>query len=156
GEGLYRRSLYSFWRRTSPPPNMLTFDAPSREVCTARRQTTSTPLQPLVLLNDPQFVEAARGLGERMLRASAKSIDERLTLAFRVVATRKPTQRELELLQALYRGQLQRFRSDPASAQKYLTIGERLPPKDLDGADLASATAITSAILNLDAAVMIR
>jgi Protein of unknown function (DUF1553)/Protein of unknown function (DUF1549)/Concanavalin A-like lectin/glucanases superfamily/Planctomycete cytochrome C len=156
GEGLYRRSLYSFWRRTSPPPNMLTFDAPSREVCIARRQTTSTPLQPLVLLNDPQFVEAARGLGERMLRAEGKTIEERLILGFRLAATRKPTERELELLRSLYRGQLVRFRSDPTSAQKYLAIGERAPAKDLDSADLAAATATANAILNLDAAVMIR
>ena len=98
GESLFRRSLYTFWRRTSPPPNMLAFDVPSREVCVVRRQTTSTPLQPLVLLNDPQFVEAARGLGERMLRDGGASLDQRLTFAFRVAATRDPVDGELELL----------------------------------------------------------
>ena len=80
GEGLYRRSLYTFWRRTSPPPNMLAFDVPGREVCVVRRQSTNTPLQPLVLLNDPQFVEAARCLGERLLRAGGATLDERAYL----------------------------------------------------------------------------
>jgi hypothetical protein len=91
-----------------------------------------------------------------MLRDPAKTMDERLTLVFRVAATRKPTLRELDLLQALYRGQLQRFRSDPASAKEYLAIGERPPAKDLDPADLAAAATTASAILNLDAAVMSR
>ena len=89
GEGLHRRSLYTFWRRTSPPPNMLAFDAPSREVCVVHRQTTSTPLQPLVLLNDPQFVEAARGLGERLLREGGATTEEPLAYAFRLAATRR-------------------------------------------------------------------
>src|ERR1700676_3077340 len=102
GEGLYRRSLYTFWRRTSPPPNMTTFDVPSREVCIVRRQSTSTPLQPLVLLNDPQFVEAARGLGERMLREGGATLADRLIFAFRGAATRKPTDRERDLLIRLY------------------------------------------------------
>src|SRR5205085_9805850 len=120
GEGRHRRSLYTFWRRTSPPPDMVAFDAPSREVCIARRQTTSTPLQPLVLLNDPQFVEAARALGERLLREGGATPEERLTFAFRQAATRKPSERELRLLVELYQGQLRLFRADPAGAQKFL------------------------------------
>src|SRR5205085_6999293 len=100
GEGGHRRSLYTFWRRTSPPPNMLAFDAPSREVCSVRRQTTSTPLQPLVLLNDPQFVEAARALGERMLRQSS-SRQEQLAFVFRWGTSRQPNDQELRLLEAL-------------------------------------------------------
>jgi len=156
GEGLHRRSLYTFWRRTSPPPNMLTFDVPSREVCVVRRQSTSTPLQPLVLLNDPQFVEAARGLAERMLRDGGATLKERLVFAFRLGATRRPTERELQLLKQLYKGQRDLFRKSPERAQKYLRIGERPPALGLDPVDLAAATVTANAILNLDAAVMIR
>src|SRR5262249_15297332 len=136
GEGLHRRSMYTFWRRTSPPPNMLAFDAPSREVCVVRRQTTSTPLQPLVLLNDPPFVEAARALGERLLREGGATPEERLAFAFRQAATRRPTERELHLLTELYQGQLRIFRADPAAAQKFLKTGERPVPAGTDPAEL--------------------
>jgi hypothetical protein len=156
GEGLHRRSLYTFWRRTSPPPNMLAFDAPSREVCVVRRQTTSTPLQPLILLNDPQFVEAARALGERLLREGGATAEQRLTHAFRLAATRQPTPRELRLLGELYQGQLQVFRADPAAAQKFLKTGERPPATGLDPVELAAAAATAGAILNLDASITTR
>jgi mono/diheme cytochrome c family protein len=156
GEGLYRRSLYTFWRRTSPPPNMLAFDAPGREVCAARRQATSTPLQPLVLLNDPQFVEAARALGERLLRHGGATLEERLSFAFRQAATRRPTGRELALLCKLYKEQFDLFRQKPESARKYLAVGERRPAADLSPDELAAATVTASAVLNLDAAVMTR
>src|SRR5262249_56649753 len=126
GGGLSRRSLYTFWRRTSPPPSMLAFDAPSREVCVVRRPSTNTPLQPLVLLNDPQFVEAARGLGERMLREGGQTVEGRVAFAFRVAATRRPSEREVQLLKGLYDGQLERFHKDPESAEKYLEGGD--PP----------------------------
>jgi hypothetical protein len=156
GEGLYRRSLYTFWRRTSPPPDMLAFDAPSREVCVARRQATSTPLQPLVLLNDPQFVEAGRALAEKLLREGGSSLDEKLTYAFRRAVTRRPTERELRLLTELYGEQLALFRKDPAGAQKFLKTGDRPPAPGLDPAELAAAAATAGAILNLDAEVTIR
>ncbi|HEV3258906.1 MAG TPA: DUF1553 domain-containing protein [Gemmataceae bacterium] len=156
GAGLHRRSLYTFWRRTSPPPNMTTFDVPSREVCIVRRQSTSTPLQPLVLLNDPQFVEAARGLGQRMLRQGGATPEARIALAFRLGATRKPTPREAQLLTELYQGQRELFRKDPRGAQKYLRIGERPPVEGLDPVELAAAAITANAILNLDAAVMTR
>jgi hypothetical protein len=156
GEGLHRRSMYTFWRRTSPPPNMLAFDAPSREVCVVRRQTTSTPLQPLVLLNDPQFVEAARALGERLLREGGASAEERLAFAFCQAATRKPTERELRLLAELYQGQLRIFRADPAAAKKFLKTGDRPIPEGLDPVELAAAAATAGAILNLDASVTTR
>ncbi len=156
GGNLYRRSLYTFWRRTSPPPNMLAFDAPSREVCVVRRQTTSTPLQPLVLLNDPQFVEAARALGERMLREGGTTPEARLTFAFRVAATRQPTGRELRLLVDMHREQLGLFRNDVEAARKLLRVGEHPAPADLDPVELAAATEAANAILNLDAAVVVR
>ena len=156
GEGLYRRSLYTFWRRTSPPPNMLAFDVPSREVCVVRRQSTSTPLQPLVLLNDPQFVEAARGLGERMLSQKGATLNDRLIFAFRLAATRNPTDGELEFLRGLYQRQLDLFRKDPEAAQKYLRAKERPLAEGLDAVELAAAAVTANVILNLDAAIMIR
>ncbi|HJT79286.1 MAG TPA: DUF1553 domain-containing protein, partial [Gemmataceae bacterium] len=131
GEGLYRRSMYTFWRRTSPPPDMLAFDAPSREVCVASRQTTSTPLQPLVLLNDPQFVEAARALGEKALREGGGTDAEKMIFLFRRAATRRPTGRELRLLTALYDEQRALFRKDPAGARKFLRVGDRPPAAGL-------------------------
>jgi hypothetical protein len=156
GRGLYRRSLYSFWRRTSPLPNLMIFDAPSRETCVARRQLTTTPLQPLVMLNDPQFVEAARGLGERMLRRNGTTIEDRLAFAFRWGCTRHPSSRELALLTALYRQQVNHFRQDPAAARGLLRSGERPPDEELDPVELAAASVIANAILNLDAAMMTR
>jgi hypothetical protein len=155
GDGLYRRSLYTFWRRTSPPPNMLTFDVPGREVCVVRRQATSTPLQPLVLLNDPQFVEAARALGERLL-AVPGPLEEKLTDAFRRVATRRPTDRELGLLAESYREQLALFRKDPEGARKFLKTGSRPPAPGLDPVELAAAATVAGALLNLDAALTTR
>jgi hypothetical protein len=156
GDGLYRRSLYTFWRRTSPPPNMLAFDVPSREVCVVHRQSTTTPLQPLVLLNDPQFVEAARGLGERMLCEGGSALDGRLTFAFRVAATRNPNDSELNLLRELYQRQLEPFRKDPEAAQKLLRIGARPTSEGLDPSELAAAAVTANVILNLNASVMTR
>jgi len=155
GDGLYRRSMYTFWRRTAPPPNLLAFDAANREVCVARRQQTNTPLQPLVLLNDPQFVEAARGLGERLLRRAGSDADK-LSWAFRVAATRAPTEREVALLVKAYQDQKERFAKDEAAARKYLSVGEKPMAKDLPLADLAAASVVANVLLNLDAALMVR
>jgi hypothetical protein len=156
GEGRHRRSLYTFWRRTSPPPDMVAFDAPSREVCVARRQSTSTPLQPLVLLNDPQFVEAARALADRLLREGGATTEARLTYAFRLTATRRPTDLERRLLVELYRGQLDLFRKDPAGARKFLKAGNSPPGQPGDLAERAAAAATATALLNLDVAVSTR
>jgi hypothetical protein len=135
---------------------MTAFDAVSREVCVARRQTTNTPLQPLVLLNDPQFVEAARAVGERMLREGGATPEEKLTFAFRLAATRRPTERELGLLVKMFNEQRETFRKDPAAAQKFLKTGDRPPAEGLDLVELAAATATAGAILNLDATVVTR
>jgi hypothetical protein len=156
GESLYRRTLYTFWRRTSPPPNMLALDAAPREVCTVRRQTTSTPVQPLVLLNDPQWVEAARALGTRMLREGGGTPRDQLAYAFRIVCTRRPTDQELDLLARLYDDQLTRFRADADAAKKFLAIGDHKTEGDFEPATLAAATALATALLNLDAAIVLR
>jgi hypothetical protein len=156
GEGAYRRSLYTFWRRTSPPPNMLAFDAPSREVCVVRRQSTSTPLQPLVLLNDPQFVDAAIGLGERMLREGGKTPRERLIFAFRLAATRPPSERELEILIGLHQKQIDQFRGEPEQAKRFLASAQHPLAAGLDPIELGADGVIAGVILNLDASVSTR
>ena len=118
GEGLYRRSLYTYWKRTSPPPSMMTFDAAERNNCTVRRQVTSTPLQSLVLLNDPQFVEAARFVGQRALQEGGASTEDQIRLAFRLLLSRRPTDKELSILQRLFNEQLTLYRDHPDDADK--------------------------------------
>ena len=152
GGDLYRRSLYTVRKRTAPIPNLLAFDAPSREVCVARRQTTSTPLQAFVLLNDPQFVEAARVLGERVVKEAADPA-ARVRLAFRSLATREPTATEQRLLTGLYTSQLQSFRGDTTAAAKLLAVGDRKPDPALPPAEVAAATVVAQTILNMDATI---
>jgi hypothetical protein len=149
GEGLYRRSLYTFWRRTSPPPTMTTFDAPSREWCLARRERTATPLQALVLLNDPQFVEAARVLAEKLLHDGSR-LDDRLTTVFRLATSRHPSAKELALLTRLFHEQKDRFEKKPELAEALLKIGESPRDASLPAADHAALTVVTQAVMNLD------
>jgi hypothetical protein len=153
GPDLYRRSLYTVWKRTAPMPNMLAFDAASREVCVARRHTTSTPLQALVLLNDPQFVEATRVLGERTLKEGGAGAAERVRFAFRQLAGRAPSAEEARLLVALYEQQRWLFRKEPEAAVKLIRIGERTPDPALPPGEIAAATVLAQAILNLDASI---
>jgi hypothetical protein len=152
GGDLYRRSLYSVRKRTAPMPNQLAFDAPSREVCVARRQTTSTPLQAFVLLNDPQFVEAARVLGERVVKGSPDP-SARVRTAFRSLATRQPTANELRLLTGLYTSQLDYFRQDPEAAAKLLRVGDHKVDPALPAIEVAAATVVAQTILNMDATI---
>ena len=156
GAGLHRRSLYTFWRRTTTPPNMMALDAPTRDVCTARRQTTNTPLQPLVLLNDPQFVEAARALGARMLREGGSRPDDRLAWAFREVTGRGPRGNEGALLRQLYDEQLAVFTAAPAEAEKLVKVGSLAITDTFPPIDLAAATVVASSLFNLDASLMLR
>jgi hypothetical protein len=155
GAGLYRRSLYTFWRRTTPPPRMLVFDSTTREICTARRQLTLTPLQPLVLLNDVQFVEAARALGERMLRQGQTS-EERVIWAFVEVTGRQPTTEEAKLLNDLFNEQLECYRKDATLAEKLLKVGDYENDPKLPKDQLAAAAMTASALLNLDASIVLR
>jgi hypothetical protein len=152
GADLYRRTMYTFWKRTSPPPTLVTFDAPDRETCTVRRPRTNTPLQALVLMNDPTYVEASRKLAERMM-LEAKSDDERVALAYRLTLARAPQKAELKLLLKLYGEQLDRYRNDNAAALKVLAVGESKRNTALDSAELAAWTMVASAILNLDETV---
>jgi hypothetical protein len=156
GEKLYRRSLYTFRKRTSPPPNMLAFDATSHEVCTARREVTTTPLQALVLLNDPQFVESARILAEHLLRRTAASADERIVRAFRLATGRQPQPRELEILRQLRGEQLTQFSNNAALAANYIKTGDHALDTALPVEELAATTAMVNAIMNLDEFITLR
>lgn len=156
GDKLYRRSLYTFWRRTAPPPTMLTFDATSREVCTAKRETTATPLQALVLLNDPQFIEAARVLATRLLKDSSLDLDDRIRHAFRLATGRVPVASEVDILRRLHAEQLAGFKSSPAEAAKFLAIGESPQDEALPVEELAATTVLIAAVLNHDEFVMKR
>jgi hypothetical protein len=155
GADLYRRSMYTFWKRTSPPPSMSAFDAPDRETCTVRRARTNTPLQALVLLNDPTYVEASRKLAERMMNepGAAASAEDRIAFAFRLATARKPTAEESAVLKKVYDQQLAVYRSDAEAATKLLAVGESPRDEKLDPADLAAWTTVASTILNLDETV---
>jgi hypothetical protein len=152
GEGLYRRSLYTIWKRTSPPPAMLIFDAPERGECVVRRRPTSTPLQALVLLNDPQHVEAARVLAENLLkeRKGDNSIDDRLKKAFRIITGRQPDQKEKEILGRFYSAELKRFQNKPKDAIEYLSTGEIEWNKSLKPAEIAALATVANSIMNTD------
>jgi hypothetical protein len=152
GEGLYRRTLYTFWKRTVPPPVLATFDAPARETCWVRESRTNTPVQALALLNDVTFVEAARGLAERVVRAGGTP-DDHLTRAFRRVLARPPTAAELGVLRGHLDHHRAEYRRDPAAATRLLRVGESKPDPKLDPAELAAYTAVCRLILNLDEAV---
>jgi hypothetical protein len=152
GDDLYRRSMYTFWKRTSPPPSLGTFDAPDREKCTARRLLTNTPLQALVLLNDPTYVEASRALAERMLKEGGNTDEDRIRFAFRLTVDRPPAAKEVEVLHSLETRELANYRQHPDAAKKLLAVGESPAPK-VDPAELAAMTTVASAILNLDETV---
>ncbi|HEY4262063.1 MAG TPA: DUF1549 and DUF1553 domain-containing protein, partial [Schlesneria sp.] len=150
GESLYRRSLYTFWKRTSPPPSMATFDAPSRENCTVRRPRTNTPLQALALMNDKQYVEAARKLAARMMKEGGSTPQERLNYGFRLTTARTPTAKELDVLQRTLQKQLQTFTTDKAAADKLLAYGDSAKIMDLDPGEHAAWTMVANMLINLD------
>jgi hypothetical protein len=153
GNDLYRRSLYTFWKRTFPQPAMASFDSADREVCTVRRSRTNTPLQALVMLNDPQFVEAARHLAERMIVEAGEGIANRLIRGFEIVLSRQPTDAERTELTAYYEAEHSLFREDPTAAERLLSVGESARNKDLDLTVHAAMTSVARLLLNLDEAI---
>lgn len=156
GDALYRRSLYTFWRRTSPPPSMVTFDAVSREVCTARRDATATPLQSLVLLNDPQFVESARVLAAQLLTRFGDDEAARNREAFRTLIGRPPDETESGILARLFTEQRDLFTRNRGDAAKLLAVGESQSDETLPRADFAAMTSLVNAIMNFDEFVVVR
>jgi hypothetical protein len=155
GADLYRRSLYTFWKRSVPPPNLSLFDAPNRETCVATRSATSSPLQVLVLLNDTTFVEAARELATRVLKGSpvTDGDEARLRQAFAIVLSRPPLDREMQVLQSQLAAARQEYRADPTAAKALLSVGELPTDAQFAPAELAAWTTIASLLFNLDDAV---
>jgi uncharacterized protein DUF1553/uncharacterized protein DUF1549/concanavalin A-like lectin/glucanase superfamily protein/cytochrome c len=153
GEGLYRRSLYTFWKRAVPPPSMMNFDAAGREACTVRENRTNTPLQALDLMNDPAYVEASRVLAERMMREGGATTESRIAFAFRLATARHPRAPELAILLDSFHRSLDRFHTEPAAAIKLVSEGEHHRDETLDVSPLAAYTAVASLILNLDETV---
>ncbi len=149
GEELYRRSMYTVWKRAVPHPTISTFDVPSRDLCTTRRQETNTPLQALVLLNDPTFTEAARVLGKKMMEYD--SIDEGISKTYKKLTGRSIKQEELAILSDLQNSELEKFQNNKAKAQGWISVGEhKVDPED-DIALVAANAVVASTIINSDA-----
>jgi hypothetical protein len=151
-EKVHRRSLYTFWKRTAPPPQMTAMDAPSRESCTVRRERTNTPLQALLLLNETQYVECARTLAQRSM-LSNETIDGRLRFLIKSVLCREADAQELAILKNAYEEQLKQYTKNPAEADKLLAVGESKPNEKLNKPELAALTMVANIVLNLDEAV---
>ncbi len=156
GESLHRRSLYTFWKRTSPPPTMIAFDAAERNVCIVQRQVTSTPLQALARLNDPQLTEASRWLAERMLKEGGTTTRERLAFLFRLLTGREAKVRELETLLAMHAEQKALFAASQREALQLLTVGDKANDPGLDPVELAAGSVVASALLNFDETIIKR
>jgi hypothetical protein len=152
GSALYRRSLYTFIKRTAPAPYMVNFDAPSREQACTRRERSNTPLQALQLMNDVQHVEAARGLAGEVMRAAADKAG-RIAGLYRRVLVREPRADETAVLERLLEGELTRYRAAPEAAQKAVTFGASVPPAGVDAVELAAWTLVAGTVLNLDEAI---
>ena len=152
---LYRRSLYTYWKRTIPPPSMLTFDAAERAVCVVKRQATSTPLQSLILMNDPQFLETSKFLAVQMLTKSTEgNLMSGLIHGFQKVTSRMPSISELEILEEMLNNELEIFSNEPAKAEEYLNIGGKPVEKNFDKVELAAWTHLANTLINLDEAKM--
>ena len=150
GADLYRRGLYVYWRRSTVYPSFVTLDAPTREFCVAQRAKTSTPLQSLVLMNDPVFVEAARAFAQHVLQEGGADAASRLNFAWRLALARPPSPRELAILDRTLRQQLATYRNDQEAAKKLVGVGDLAKPKDLDDRELAAWTAVSNVLLNLN------
>ncbi|MCA9014020.1 MAG: DUF1553 domain-containing protein [Planctomycetaceae bacterium] len=153
GDDLYRRSLYTFWKRTVPSPMLKTLDAPEREFCTIRRSRTNTPLQALLLLNGPQFVEAARKLAERMLTEGGTTIEDQIRYGFRLVTSRAPSDAESALFREAFETDLKYYNNDPAAALRLLQVGDSAADPQFNQARLAAFTNLNRVFLNLDEAI---
>jgi hypothetical protein len=150
GEGLYRRSLYTIWKRTASPPTMMIFDSPSREICTVKRSRTDTPLQALSLLNEVTFVEAARALAQHMILNGGATAEERITWAFRRATGRAPKAHELQVLVDGLNTRLARYQNDASEAKQLIAFGTSKADPNATPAELAAYTLTANVLLNLD------
>jgi hypothetical protein len=153
GEGLYRRTMYTIWKRTAAPPTLLLMDAPSREICAVKRSRTNTPLQSLALLNEVTFVEAARKLAERSMTEAGPTPAERIKHAFKLVTAREPNARDLEILVTGYESDVKHFRQHPDAASAFLKVGDSPANDKLEQAELAALSLTANILLNMDEAV---
>lgn len=156
GDDAYRRSLYTAWRRTSPPPAMVAFDAPRRAVCIAKRERTDSPLQALILLNGTQYVEAARVLGEKLHRDAKGDVKQMITQGFLACLSREPDAKELAIVQQLYQEQLAHFREHPSEAEALLKQGNAKRNATIPAPEAAAATVLAQTLMNHDASVVKR
>jgi hypothetical protein len=156
GEDRYRRGIYTQWRRSNPYPSMSTFDAPNRDTCVVRRARTNTPLQALVTMNDPVYVEAAQAFARRLMKDGGKTSEEKAAFAVKLALVRPATDLEVQRLVKLFDESKAKYAKDPAKATAFATIPLGPLPKDLDASDAAAWTVVASVLLNLDEAFMKR
>jgi hypothetical protein len=149
-EKQYRRSMYTFIKRTAPPPYMTIFDMPTRDICIVSREQTNTPLQALSLLNDPQFVEAAKALAVRMKMEGGQTVKEQIEMGFQLAVSRKPNEKELKILSDLYRQEFDVFEKDKNSAIAYLEVGDYKLPNTLEPSEMAALTIVANTLFNMD------
>ncbi len=150
GEDLYRRSLYTIWKRTIPPPTMALFDAADRESCIVSSKRTNTPLQALAMLNEKTFVESARNLGQRMILEGGDTVSDQVAFGFRTVASRQPSAKERTLLETAYQEYRSEYENDLVGAERLIGVGESNANESLDPRELAAATTLANVLLNLD------
>jgi len=150
GARIYRRGMYTYWKRSAPAPFLTLFDAPTREKCTLRRSRTNTPLQALVTLNDPQYVEAARVLAARVMELPEADLAQQIARAHRLATGTAPSKHALATLRAVFEEELKVFTADPERAEKLLSVGDKPRDDTLDAARHAAMTIVCSIILNLD------
>ena len=155
GEGLYRRSVYTYWKRTAPAPVMMTLDASKREVCVVKRERTASPLQAIVMLNDPQMVEAARVFADRVFEKHPEVTKDVLALVFRMLTSRSPSGAELEVIKLGYEEQLKYFETHPDRIQELMKTGDK-PAVDATSKERAALTIVVSTLLSFDESVMKR
>ena len=154
-ENLYRRSLYTFWKRSAPPPSMLIFDTPNRDLCSVKRTLTSSPLQALLLLNDPQFIEAARVMAENSILSKEKSIDKKLSTLFRKIIGRTIKVGELEILLRFYNEEKEKFSKNQSKALAYLKTGEKPINSKIEVVNMAALATVISGMMNTAEAITI-
>ena len=150
GEKLYRRSMYTYWKRSAPHPGLMAFDTPTRETCTLQRQRTNTPMQALVTLNDEQFVEASRAFAQRIIKSPAKNFEDRVDWAFEMATGHPADKLRKEVLKDAFNFQKENFTKEPTRADELLKIGESTRDPNIDSKEHASWTILASMILNLD------
>jgi hypothetical protein len=150
GDGLYRRSLYTYWKRMAMPPDMDAFDAPTRDTACTRRQRTDTPLQALVTMNDPQWVEASRALAERLIKQGGKEPAQRIQYLSELVLSHDPSPQMASVLQQSLRQMQEHYAADPAAARDLIGVGEKAHDRAIPAPELAAWTMVVSEVLNLD------